>query len=220
MAQRKGSRRQLLRHAEDSASAPKPLRIIGGTLRGRAILYSGDQRTRPMKDRLREAVFDVLATAVKDKYAIDLFAGTGALGLEALSRGAARVTLIERHFPTARLIEQNIASLGIADRASVYAGDAFLWPRQRLDWTELTLQPWLVLCSPPWAFLADRTADMVGLINVLHRRAPAESEFVIEADEHFDFGLLADLGEWEIREYPPAVIGFHRVREGRQSPVG
>ena len=212
MARRKGSRRQLLRHAEGSTSASKPLRIIGGVLRGRIIIYSGDQRTRPMKDRLREAVFDVLATAVKGKHAIDLFAGTGALGLEALSRGAARVTLIERHFPTARLIEQTIASLGIGDRASVYAGDAFLWPRQRLDWAGMAQQPWLVLCSPPWAFFADRTADMVGLITAMHQRAPAESRFVVEADEQFDFGLLAGLGEWDIREYTPAIIGFHRVR--------
>ena len=209
MAQRKGSPRQRLRHAESSDSDPKPLRIIGGTLRGRTISYSGDQRTRPMKDRLREAVFDVLATAVKGKYAIDLFAGTGALGLEAISRGAVRVTLIERHFPTARLIEQNIAALGLADRASVYAGDAFLWPRQRLDWKELTQQPWLVLCSPPWSLLTDRSADMVSLLTLLHQRAPAGSEFVVEADEHFSFGLLASLGEWQIYEYLPAVIGFH-----------
>ncbi len=213
MSQRKGSRRQTLRHFERSGSEAKPLRIIGGTLRGRTIIYSGDQRTRPMKDRLREAVFDVLATAVKGKHAIDLFAGTGALGLEALSRGAARVTLIERHFPTARLIEQTIASLGVAERVSVYAGDAFLWPRQRHDWTALTQQPWLVLCSPPWSFLADRTEDMVGLITAVRQRAPVDSQFVVEADAQFDFGLLADLGEWDIREYPPAVIGFHRVGE-------
>lgn len=170
-----------------------------------------------MKDRLREAVFDVLATAVKGKHAIDLFSGTGALGLEALSRGAARVTLIERHFPTARLIGQNIAALGVAERASVYPGDAFLWPRQRLEWAELAQQPWLVLCSPPWAFFAQRTADMVGLIRLLHERSPNESEFVVEADEHFDFGLLADLGKWDIREYDPAVIGFHRVRKSQHS---
>ena len=163
-----------------------------------------------MKDRLRESVFDVLATAVVGKHAIDLFAGTGALGLEALSRGAARATLIERHFPTARLIEQTIASLGVAERASVYAGDAFLWPRQRLDWTKLTEQPWLVLCSPPWAFFADRSADMVALITLLRERAPAESVFVVEADETFDFGLLAHIDPWELRDYPPARIGFHR----------
>ena len=80
-----------------------------------------------------------------------------------------------------------------------------------LDWAGMAQQPWIVLCSPPWAFFADRTADMVALITVLHQRAPAESRFVVEAELQFDFGLLAGLGAWDIREYPPAVIGFHRV---------
>src|SRR5262245_47435808 len=74
-----------------------PPRIIGGTLRGRKLLFAGDARTRPMKDRVREALFNLLADAVRGKHAIDLFAGTGALGLEAISRGASGATLVERH---------------------------------------------------------------------------------------------------------------------------
>src|SRR5947207_6491605 len=77
------------------------LRIIGGSLRGRKISYSGEVRTRPMKDRVREAVFNLLGAQVAGTQAIDLFAGTGALGLEALSRGAAQATFIDRHLPTA-----------------------------------------------------------------------------------------------------------------------
>lgn len=167
-----------------------------------------------MKDRLREAVFDVLATAVVGKQAIDLFAGTGALSLEAISRGAVRATLIERHFPTARLIEQSIVALGLGDRAHVHAGDAFLWPKQQRDWAEFLEPPWVVLCSPPYSFYTDRTADMVDLISDLCRRAPVDSEFVVESDRRFDFAQLASLGQWDIREYPPAVLGFHRIRGG------
>ena len=80
------------------------LRIIGGRFRGRKLAYSGDPRTRPMKDRVREALFNLLGRAVEGKTAIDLFAGTGALAFEALSRGAARAVAIELHRPTARLI--------------------------------------------------------------------------------------------------------------------
>src|SRR4029453_14397542 len=83
------------------------LRIVGGKLRGRALAYSGDEPTRPMKDRVREAVFNLLGPGVQGAHALDLFAGTGALGLEAISRGAARATFLERHLPTCRLIEQN-----------------------------------------------------------------------------------------------------------------
>jgi 16S rRNA (guanine966-N2)-methyltransferase len=212
MSKRKGSRPKALRGSDATPPLAKPLRIIGGKMRGRSILYSGDLRTRPMKDRLREAVFDVLATAVVGKHAIDLFAGTGALSLEAISRGATRATLIERHFPTARLIEQNIAQLGIADRVRVHAGDAFLWPRQQRDWADFAQPPWLVLCSPPYSFYTDRTADMLELIGGLCRRAPTDSEFVVEADQRFDFAQLADLGQWDVREYAPAVLGFHRIR--------
>src|SRR5688572_20874387 len=110
---------------------PKPtkLRIIGGKHRGRLIEYSGDERTRPMKDRVREAVFNLVGPRVVGKLAIDLFAGTGALGLEALSRGAAKAIFLERHFPTAGIIRRNAATLGVADQCSVLPADTFIWAR-------------------------------------------------------------------------------------------
>ena len=109
----------VVRHApraDRGQSPPTPPRIIGGQLRGKKLFYSGDDRTRPMKDRVREAVFNLLGPAVVGKHALDLFAGTGALGFEALSRGAAAATFVERHFPTADHLRQTAASLGVADR--------------------------------------------------------------------------------------------------------
>src|SRR5205814_5859407 len=123
-------RRNPPRHAATDDTAGREvvgLRIIGGSLRHRKLQYSGDERTRPMKDRVREAVFNLLGPGVAGSHAIDLFAGTGALGLEALSRGAAQVTFIERHLPTLKLIEQNVKALGVADRAELVFGDAFHW---------------------------------------------------------------------------------------------
>ncbi len=90
------------------------LRIIGGKFARRRLKYTGDPRTRPMKDRVREALFNLVGPSVIDAHAIDLFAGTGALGLEALSRGAARATFVERHYPTAATIKENIATLASA----------------------------------------------------------------------------------------------------------
>jgi 16S rRNA (guanine966-N2)-methyltransferase len=95
------------------------LRVIGGTLRGRLIAYSGELCTRPMKQRVREAMFNLLGPRVVGTQVFDLFAGTGALAWEALSRGAQRATLIERHFPTTRLIRENATSLGLTDRIDV-----------------------------------------------------------------------------------------------------
>jgi 16S rRNA (guanine966-N2)-methyltransferase len=211
MARRKGSPARSKSQRSARAGPDKPLRIIGGTFRGRSILYTGDPRTRPMKDRVREAVFNLIGPAVKGKHAIDLFAGTGALGLEALSRGAARATFIERHFPTSRIIEQNIAALDVGGQSEVVAANVFLWVRRQQDWAELTDSTWLVLCSPPYGFYVDCIGDMLELLRSLHDRAPQGSLFMVEADERFDFGRLADLGDWDVRTYPPAVIGISSV---------
>jgi 16S rRNA (guanine966-N2)-methyltransferase len=164
-----------------------------------------------MKDRVREAVFNLLGYTVVGKHAIDLFAGTGALGLEAVSRGAVRATLIERHFPTADLIHQSIAELGIQAPCTVVPGDTFIWYRRQPD---LGVAPWLVFCSPPYDFYVDRAADMLELLQGLAAAAPRESVMVVESDSRFDFQLLPSPDLWRIREYPPAVVGIWEKSEG------
>src|ERR1041384_2997332 len=92
-------------HAKDPSAQQPDVRIIGGTFRGRRLQYHGDPVVRPMKHRTREAIFNLVSTECAGRHAIDLFAGTGALGLEALSRGAASATFIEKHVPWARVVE-------------------------------------------------------------------------------------------------------------------
>lgn len=184
------------------------LRIIGGRLRGRKLQYSGDIRTRPMKDRVREAVFNLLGPGVVGSQAIDLFAGTGALGLEAVSRGAARATLIERHLPTAKLVEQNAAALGVASEVEVVFGDAFIWS-ERFKFASAT--PLTVFVSPPYDFYVERRAAMLDLISNWLTKSPSGSQVVVEADERFEMGLLPRSENWDIRQYPPAVVGIVSV---------
>ena len=183
------------------------LRIIGGHHRGRVLAYSGDPRTRPMKDRVREAVFNLVGTDVKGKLAIDLFAGTGALGLEAISRGAARALFLERHFPTAAIIRQNVATLDATPTAEVLAADTFIWARRQLPGADL---PWLVFCSPPYALYTERHDDMLALVMRLLEASPPESVLVVEADEAFDMRSLPHADYWDVRIYPPAVIAIYR----------
>jgi 16S rRNA (guanine966-N2)-methyltransferase len=182
------------------------LRIIGGTLRHRKLQYSGDLRTRPMKDRVREAVFNLLGPGVQGTHAVDLFAGTGALGLEAVSRGAERATMIERHLPTARLIEQNAAALGVAGQVEVVFGDAFGWSE---DYCAASEKPVTLFCSPPYEFYVERQEQMLALITRWLEAAPAGSQVTIEADERFDFGSLPQHERWDVREYLPAVVGIY-----------
>lgn len=185
------------------STAIGPLRIIGGSLRGRQLEYSGDIRTRPMKERVRESIFNLLGPSVKGTYAIDLFAGTGALALEAISRGSVRMTCIERHFPTAKIIEQNIARLGITAPCKVVGGDAFYWgPRVESDGQT----PWLVFCSPPYELYHKQQEAMLKLIGQMLELSPPESILVVEADEPFDPAVLPDAENWRIRDYPPAKV--------------
>jgi 16S rRNA (guanine966-N2)-methyltransferase len=191
----------------EPADAATDLRIIGGDFRGRKLLYHGDPRTRPMKDRVRQAVFNLLGDGAKGKYAIDLFAGTGALGFEALSRGAASALFIERHFPTAKFIEQNADHLAIADRCRVLPGSAFVWARRPDAPAD---RAWLVFCSPPYDFYVSRNEEMLDLLRRLIDASPAESSFVVESDQRFDVATLPRAAEWDTRSYPPAVISILR----------
>lgn len=190
------------------AEAVTKLRIVGGRLRGRELLYDGDPQTRPMKDRTREAVFNLLGPAVKGKHAFDLFAGTGALGLEALSRGAASATLIERHIPTARIVEKNITALELQEQAEVVNTDVFFWRRQQQpDFAAYAARgPWAVFCSPPYDFYVEQRDLMLTLLESMIDAAPPESLFAVEADERFDMQQLPQAQQWDVRTYAPAVV--------------
>lgn len=209
MAGRKpdSSRNRRRRPTRRPDGPPTGLRIIGGRFRGRKLDHSGDSRVRPMKDRLREAVFNLVGPSVRGTHAIDLFAGTGALGLEAISRGARRATLVERHGPTAAIIRRNVAALGVESVCQVVVGDVFVWANRG---PELRSAPWLVFCSPPYDFYVDRSDQMLELVAGLTQSAPPESVFVVESDARFDVEQLPDRGSWDVRSYPPAVVAIRR----------
>jgi 16S rRNA (guanine966-N2)-methyltransferase len=132
------------------------MRIIAGRHRGRRIRAPAGFLTRPMLDRVREAMFGTLAPWTEDARVLDLFAGSGALGLEALSRGARAARLVEQHPATVRLLRENVRALGQADRVEVVRGDA-LAPR---SWRgggvfEHGARYDLIFMDPPYAMLED-----------------------------------------------------------------
>ncbi len=108
------------------------MRIIAGEHRGRLLKAPEGQGTRPMLDRVREALFSSLGERVVDARVLDLFAGTGSLGLEALSRGAASARFIERDPRVVKILRENIAGLALGERATCVGGDA----SARLVWRE------------------------------------------------------------------------------------
>lgn len=193
------------------AGAATILRIIGGRHRGRQLSYSGDKVTRPMKDDVRESLFNLVGGWVSDRWAVDLFAGTGAVGLEAVSRGATHATLIERHFPTARIIRENVRTLEEDDKVTVATSDAFFWTRQYLKNPVPPVEgPWAVFCCPPWPMFQHKKAELLELIGQWHQLLPPDSMMVVESDARFDPAQLPDAEAWISRDYPPARISVFR----------
>ncbi len=107
-------------------SDTRPLRIIGGQWRGRKLSFPAVEGLRPTGDRIRETLFNWLAPYLPGARCLDLFAGSGALGLEALSRGAAEALLLERDPGAARGLKQNLAMLGSTE-GQVIEGDSLKW---------------------------------------------------------------------------------------------
>lgn len=99
------------------------MRIIGGTARGRKLLGPGKAKIRPTSDRAREALFNIVSPETRGKPVLDLFAGTGALGLEALSRGAATALFVDNHRQALDLVQKNIQLCGFSDRARIVKRD-------------------------------------------------------------------------------------------------
>jgi 16S rRNA (guanine966-N2)-methyltransferase len=171
------------------------LRITGGELGGRRIRAPKGGKVRPTTERVREAVFSILGD-VSEARVLDLFCGTGALAIEALSRGADEATLVDTHPRDAR---ENVERLGLADRAKVVRSDAVRFMRRAEQGSYD-----LVLCDPPYR-LADRLAAELG---PLVRDALSESgRVMIESSP--DNPLQMELPMLTERAYGDTLIRIH-----------
>jgi 16S rRNA (guanine966-N2)-methyltransferase len=198
--------------ARDGAAGDGPqettMRVVGGSMRGRLIHYSGDQVTRPMKDRTREALFNLLGPSVIGATVIDWFAGTGALAIESLSRGAAAAIMVERHIPTFRMIERTLADLKISDKCKMVRGDTFMSAAKQLDAERRTIH----FFSPPYDLFVDRQEAMINLIQLCAETSAEGSELVVESDDRFDVESYFDFPvSWRSRRYAPAVVSIGRL---------
>jgi 16S rRNA (guanine966-N2)-methyltransferase len=161
------------------------MRIIAGTYRSRILKSLKGQALRPTTDRLRETLFNVLGPTVNGARFIDVFAGTGAVGIEALSRGASEVVFIENHAPAAALIRRNLESLGIHSGATVLAVDA-LRSLEKLAAKHRPGQPAydFVFIDPPYAAAYEYTQVLrfVGATSFLSPQA----KVIVEHRHNFE----------------------------------
>ena len=99
------------------------MRIISGTSKGRKLATPKSQAIRPTSDRVKESIFNILGAEVEGKVVLDLFAGTGNLGIEALSRGAKRVLFVEKGRQALKLIQRNLSLFGMRERSEIFPRD-------------------------------------------------------------------------------------------------
>ncbi len=153
------------------------MRVVAGSLGGRRINAGESDSVRPTADRVREAMFNSLYSlgAIADAVVLDLYAGSGALGIEALSRGATRTIFVENDRHALAVIRENLASLGLQDQATVVPADAMTFLAR--------VEPYdLLLLDPPYSFddwpaLLGQVADSVVAI---------ESNREVELPESWD----------------------------------
>jgi 16S rRNA (guanine(966)-N(2))-methyltransferase RsmD len=173
------------------------LRIVAGSLRGRKLTCTFNERLRPAPQMVREALFSILGDAVPDRPFYDLFAGTGAVGLEALSRGAASVTLIERDFRIAGEIERHIQEFGVGDRASVLKADVYRWAER---WSGGD-GPVNLFLGPPYPDFERRPEELLTLIAELQRKSAPGSVLVVQAEQTPLLDELPHREAWDRRHY-------------------
>jgi len=175
------------------------LRIIGGQFRSRLIELPGGRDVRPMTDRAREALFNMIGTEVEGRHVLDLFAGSGALGIEALSRGARHAWFIELERAVADCLRRNLRQLGLTDRSTVYVADAYRWVLRRAP--SLPAEPVLVFVAPPYSHFTTKLAELQKLLSTLSEVLAPESLLVVQAPPQFDPGTLPGQFTWDARVY-------------------
>jgi 16S rRNA (guanine966-N2)-methyltransferase len=182
------------------------VRIVGGSLGGRVLRAPGGAATRPTSEKVREAVFNIIGSVAGDRV-LDLFAGSGALGIEALSRGAAHATFVDAARPALIAIRGNLRELGLEDRASVVSGDAVASAARHAPDA-----PWrLVFVDPPYrSDLATRA-----VLALPCERLAADAMVVIEHDRrNAPPDTLGSLLRTDQRRYGDTLISFFvRSRE-------
>jgi 16S rRNA (guanine966-N2)-methyltransferase len=182
----------------------RPVRVISGRLGGRRLKAPRGRSTRPTSDRVREALFAMLGD-VEEAQVLDLFAGTGALGIEALSRGAGRAVFVESDGGAVRVLEANLKELGIGPaQAEVRRRDAIAALRSAREHEE-TYD--LVFIDPPYGQAHEWGPELSMALPSLLRPA---ARVVVESDRRTPLELQAEI-ERE-RRYGDTTIRIHRHR--------
>jgi 16S rRNA (guanine966-N2)-methyltransferase len=184
------------------------MRIIGGEFRSRQLLAPKGDATRPITDRAKQSLFDVLGGEIDGAVVYDCFAGTGSMGLECLSRGAVHATFFEADRSAAALLRKNIEALGVRDRSTVVDRDIFKWFENATPNKKASM----VFLDPPYRFLTERADDLRRLAKQLVDAHLARNALVVFRHDQADALALEPLEVFDRRDYGGMTIELQRIR--------
>ena len=182
------------------------MRVVGGEYRGRILKMPRGVKTRPTQDRVREAIFNIIALALPASKVLDLYAGSGAFGIEAISRGAGSATFVENNAICVKVIKENLSIIdrknrvgGVIKKDAAKAIESFRRARLKFD---------IVFLDPPYyRDMAKNSLIKIGACDILSRRGFAIAE-------HFAKDVLPDniwnLSLFKRKKYGDTIISFYR----------
>ena len=164
------------------------MRIIAGEHRGRQLLAPATDKTRPITDRAKQSVFDILSPIIEGAAVYDCFAGTGSMGLECLSRGARKATFFEMDRSAIKLLNTNIGALKLGGKSTVIQGDLFAWFRSDRKAGEKVE---LIFLDPPYRLLREQPAELLRLATVFAERELADGDTATVGIERLELARTA-----------------------------
>src|SRR5262245_55441713 len=173
------------------------IRIVAGDLRGRRVTCDVHPKMRPTPQMVREALFSILGDAVPGRPFFDVFAGTGVIGLEALSRGASSVTFVERDFRLTDAIDRNLREFGVSATGRVARSDVYRW----IERWQAPAEPVTVFVSPPFGDFERRPVELHSVVSALRERVAPASVVVLQAEESEFLYTLPARDEADERKY-------------------
>jgi 16S rRNA (guanine966-N2)-methyltransferase len=188
------------------------MRIIAGEFGGRKLLPPAGEVTRPITDRAKQSLFDVITPLIEGARVYDCFSGTGSMGLECLSRGAKFATFFEADRPALARLSQNIMAVKVGDRSRVISGDLFKW-FERTNTRPTTageIGAELVFLDPPYRFLTERRDELLQLALHLTHAHLSPGAIVVFRHDLKDKLDLPHLERYDERDYGEMAIELLR----------
>lgn len=183
------------------------VRVISGSARGLKLNTPGDDRVRPTTDRVKESMFNIVQDWVYDSQVLDLFAGSGALGIEALSRGASQAVFCDNSLDSIKIIKSNIEKARVADRSQIVSGD---FKRCLRDMEAKNKSFDMIFVDPPYyKGLFEEVLDTIRSCKILKK----DGIVIVEHDAKRPIGQVEGLEVYKEKKYGITMLTFYCLED-------